>query len=1131
MAVMQGDERRNAKKLRQRTANLEAGEVKHTQTKAELRETAEKYRLFIKNAHEGAWAIDAEAVTTFVNPRMAEILGYSAEELLGKHLLSFMDERGVKIATHYLERLQKGVSGRHDFEFKRKDGTIVSTSLSASPLINDKGEYQGAIATVEDITERRCAEEALRQSEEYSSTILNHSPNPIFVANPDTSIRYVNPAFEVLTGYSLIELIGQKAPYPWWPEETSGKLKQDFEAAFRHGDKAKEQLFQKKRGKRFWVEITSTPVTANGEFKYYLSNWVDITERKHAEEALQLRAHLLNEATDSIVATDLDGNLIYMNEATCRTRGYSKEEMLTMNLKQLVPREKASLIDERIRRVQKEGAIIFESEHLRKDGSVFLAEILARTINLGGRRIILSVIRDVTERKQTEDRIRRAAEEWRTTFDTISDCVLTADKDCLILRVNKAFADHFEIKPQQAIGRLCYELICGAKKPLPDCPHLQAIKTKRPALRESYNAPLGLYFDTLCSPVINAAGKVTAVVHVMRDITERKKAEEDIRKFKIIADNAGYGVSIGDMEGRLVYANEAYARMHGYTVEELIGSNLFKLYPEDQKEFMKKRGERIMKTGSNAGELIRLKKDGTTFPTLSVATLVKDDEERPLYIASSHFDLTERKQAEEALRISEERFSKAFHSNPRPMSIVTLEEGRYLDVNNSYVQTFGFSRKELRGRTTLELGITKTGRTRRKILQLLKKTKAVKNLEVELYTKSGRKVDALLSTDKIEIGGETCLLTVINDVTERKKAEEALRESEERYRALLELGERIGEAVVMLQDDERGVGMHVYASDEWSRITGYSRKKLLNMSMADLIHPSDREEAMKRHARRIRGEVLPGFYELTIIRKDGTEVPAEVTYAYSSYKGKPVNVGYIREITERKKMEQQLIVTDRLASIGELAAGVAHELNNPLTGIIGFSELLLKKDTPKDIKEDLSIINREAQRTAQVVRNLLTFARRHETTKKPADINQAIQSVLDLRAYEQKVHNIEVVTNFDPALPELTADIFRLQQVFLNIIINAEHFMSQEHGRGTLTITTERRGDVIRISFADDGPGIDKEHLRHVFDPFFTTKEVGKGTGLGLSICHGIVAEHGGHIFAESAPNKGATFIAELPVK
>ena len=237
-----------------------------------------------------------------------------------------------------------------------------------------------------------------------------------------------------------------------------------------------------------------------------------------------------------------------------------------------------------------------------------------------------------------------------------------------------------------------------------------------------------------------------------------------------------------------------------------------------------------------------------------------------------------------------------------------------------------------------------------------------------------------------------------------------------------------------------------------------------------------------------------------------------------------------QELHERKQMEEKLIMTDRLASIGEMAAGVAHELNNPLTGVIGFAELLLEKDVPDDIREDIAIIHHEAKRVAEVVKNLLTFARRHPPSKQPVDINTVIAGVLGLRAYEQKVSNIQVVTHFAPDLPEVVADHFQLQQVFFNIITNAEYFMTEAHHKGTLTITTERVGDVIRASFADDGMGISKENLGHLFDPFFTTKEVGRGTGLGLSICHGIITEHGGRIYAESELGKGTTFVVELPI-
>jgi signal transduction histidine kinase len=230
-------------------------------------------------------------------------------------------------------------------------------------------------------------------------------------------------------------------------------------------------------------------------------------------------------------------------------------------------------------------------------------------------------------------------------------------------------------------------------------------------------------------------------------------------------------------------------------------------------------------------------------------------------------------------------------------------------------------------------------------------------------------------------------------------------------------------------------------------------------------------------------------------------------------------------------MQEQLMAQDRLASIGQLVSGVAHEVNNPLTSVIGFSELLLKSELPDDVKADLKIINDEAMRTSSIVKNLLTFARKQPEGKAPVDLNEQIQRVLDLRDHEQKVNNIQVIRRLASDLPEVTGNASQLQQVFFNIVINAEFFMLQAHQKGNLTVTTERAGDFARISFADDGPGISEENMHSLFSPFFTTKAVGKGTGLGLSICYGIITEHGGRIYAETEPGQGATFIVELPIK
>jgi two-component system NtrC family sensor kinase len=212
-------------------------------------------------------------------------------------------------------------------------------------------------------------------------------------------------------------------------------------------------------------------------------------------------------------------------------------------------------------------------------------------------------------------------------------------------------------------------------------------------------------------------------------------------------------------------------------------------------------------------------------------------------------------------------------------------------------------------------------------------------------------------------------------------------------------------------------------------------------------------------------------------------------------------------------------------------SGVAHELNNPLTGITGFAQLLLLKDLDDETRRQVETIYAEAERASKIVSNLLTFARRRKAQKEPANINTLIERVLELRNYDLRVRNIETELSLDESLPETLADPNQIQQVFLNVILNAEQAMrSDDGGEGTLRIKTERRGNNIVVSFADSGPGMSADTLRRIFDPFFTTKDAGEGTGLGLTISYGIIDDHGGRIWADSESGRGTTFHVELPV-
>jgi len=230
-----------------------------------------------------------------------------------------------------------------------------------------------------------------------------------------------------------------------------------------------------------------------------------------------------------------------------------------------------------------------------------------------------------------------------------------------------------------------------------------------------------------------------------------------------------------------------------------------------------------------------------------------------------------------------------------------------------------------------------------------------------------------------------------------------------------------------------------------------------------------------------------------------------------------------------KNTQGQLIQSEKLSAVGEFVAGVAHELNNPLTAVMGFSEMLREADVDAKYRRHLDLIFKAAQRCQKIVQSLLSFARRHQPERKPVSVNELIQAVLEIVAYPLRTSNIEVSLQLDPKLPVVQADGHQIQQVFLNIVNNARQAMEAHQREGRIKIITEVSGPNVRITFQDNGPGIPEENLRRIFDPFFTTKEVGKGTGLGLSLCYGIIKEHGGSIKPVSRPGEGATFIIELP--
>ncbi len=308
-------------------------------------------------------------------------------------------------------------------------------------------------------------------------------------------------------------------------------------------------------------------------------------------------------------------------------------------------------------------------------------------------------------------------------------------------------------------------------------------------------------------------------------------------------------------------------------------------------------------------------------------------------------------------------------------------------------------------------------------------------------------------------------------------------------------------------------------------------QKVIGRYCSEIYNPAGSSLSPCRHTRPLKSETL--IVEEVALPAMGGVFQISVSPWYDKDNRLLGSIHVAKDISNEKLLQQQLIQSEKLSAIGELISGIAHELNNPLTGVMGYSQLLqLRKDLDDHAKESLLKINNLALRCQKIVQNLLSFARKQKPERTLSDINEILEKTLELRGYELQVNNIEISRELDRNLPKTIADSHQLQQVFLNVLTNAEQAMLESHGKGHLMIRTRADAQNARIvvEIEDDGPGIPESYLTRIFDPFFTTKEVGKGTGLGLSLSYGMIKEHGGNIYARSRLGEGSTFVIELPV-
>ncbi|MGA7677499.1 MAG: PAS domain S-box protein [Dehalococcoidia bacterium] len=894
--------------------------------------------------------------------------------------------------------------------------------------------------------------------------------------------------------------------------------------------------------------------------------------------AQALRSHfeyLVKYANDIIFLIDENYGIVEANDRALETYGYKREEMLGLPLTALVAPEDLPSYKTRLRKIQQKGMIVAEAIHQRKNGSTFPVEVSARTIKIEDKPYIQEIIRDITERKQAEDKIQHFNLVLRAIRNVNQLIARGADRDTLLKGACENFVNtrgyynawialldesgKLVTAAEAGLGKKFRQMIERLKRgELPYCGREVLKKTgvvviEDPAsecvdctLAKDYPGRCGMSVRleyggkvyglmTVSAPsgiagekeeldlFEEVAGDISFALYSMEQKEERKKVEAE---YQTIIRTAMDGFWLTDMQGHFLDVNEAYCRLIGYSRGELLNMSISDIEAIEELEDIAKRIRKIKKVGYDRFETRHRRKDGEIVDVeVSVNYLSTDGGRLFVFLR----DITERKRVGEALA-GEAIRRRILIEQSRDGIVVLDENGKVYEVNQRFAQMLGYSLEEAR---ELHVWDWEFQFPREQVQEMIRSVdEKGDHFETRHRRKDGTTYDVEISTNGAMFMGHKLIFCVCRDITERKQAEEALRRSEQNFRDSIEnspLGIRIF---------DKG-GKTLYINRALLDIWGYSSiEELEAVPRKQRYTPQSYAEQMERLAKRKRGEEAPLSYEVSIVRSDGQVRLLSASRGELLWNGENQFQILYQDITEYKKtedekrqLEQKAQIASRLASVGEMAAGIAHEINNPLTGVIGYAQLLVdREDVPSDIRRDLAAIDDGAQRVAGIVSRLLTFSRQTKLERRLVDINELIESTLALRDYHLRVNNIKVVTRLAPNLPETVADPGQLQQVFLNLIVNAETEMKLAHDKGRLTVTTEKSGKTIKIYFKDNGPGIKPELMNRIFDPFFTTREVGQGTGLGLSLSYGIVAEHKGKIYAESKPGKGATFVVELPI-
>jgi two-component system cell cycle sensor histidine kinase/response regulator CckA len=593
-------------------------------------------------------------------------------------------------------------------------------------------------------------------------------------------------------------------------------------------------------------------------------------------------------------------------------------------------------------------------------------------------------------------------------------------------------------------------------------------------------------------------------------------------------------------------ANERLCELLGYSTGELLGKSSRILYPTDEDfEYVgREKYSQIRERKFGTVETRWLRKDGSIIDVLLSSAPI-DPKDLSIGVTFTALDITSRKQVEKDLRESEERYKSLFKNNHSVMLLIDPETGDIVDANAAAVSFYGWAYNAL---TRMKISDINT-MSEEQVFGVMEKAKMQQRNHFYFRHRlaSGEIRDVEVYSGPIKVHGRELLYSIVHDITARKKAEEALKESEEKFRYI---SEQSLLAIQIIQDD-----VFKYVNQASADISGYSVDELMGWKPGEfgkLIHPDDREFVMDQALKKQKGEKnIFSHYQFRSITKTGETKWLEVYSRTIPYNGKFADLGTLIDITEKKKaeeekaaLESQLLQAQKMESIGTLTGGIAHDFNNLLSIILGNTEIAME-DAPEwhPAKHNLNEIRTACLRARDVVKQLLSFSRKIDPKQEPVKLVQITKDTLKfLRATIPT--DIEIRQNIPEDINDtIFADCTQINQVMINLFTNAAHAM--ENTGGVITIGIENiyldqnsadvypdlsPGNYVKITVSDTGSGIGAEIKDRIFDPYFTTKEVGKGTGIGLSVVHGIVKSHNGAISVDSEPGKGTIFSIYFPL-